>query len=218
MSAAAKVIERVQAFDEAASYEALQSLKTAYHRFAARKQPDEARTVLLEGALLMLARREVTCATELGRMLVNSLTTAAKGAGGSKTAGAGSAAAAGGARAAADAAAAAEGLCRVLAGFAALPATAAGTPAAAVDAQVDEVGRFATEAVKWAQRCVFDRREGDAGHRRGPLAPSSRSKRNPRPAPPPLKKPNNNPTPNKQTGPTSPRRPSRACTTCTPGT
>jgi hypothetical protein len=142
MSAAAKVIERVKSsFDHGASYEALQSLKTAYYRFAARKQPEEARTVLLEGALLMLTRQEVTCATELGRMLVDALTQQAAGDGANG--------------AAASAASDADGLCRVLAGFAALPAPADGSaPAAAVDAQVDEVGRFAMEAVKWAQRCV----------------------------------------------------------------
>lgn len=136
----AKVIERVEALDPAASYEGLQMLKTAYYRFAARKQPAEARAVLLEGALLMLRRGEVTCATELGRMLVDTLTRQEEDVGG-----------VGGGNDN-NAAAAADGLARVLAAFAALPSPAEGRPAAAVDAQVDEVGRFAMEAVKWAQK------------------------------------------------------------------
>jgi hypothetical protein len=132
----AKVIERVQALDPGASYEGLQMLKTAYYRFAARKQPSEARAVLLEGALLMLRRGEVTCATELGRMLVDTLMRQEENEDGGGDA----------------VAANADGLCRALAAFAALPAPAEGTPAAAVDAQVDEVGRFAMEAVKWAHK------------------------------------------------------------------
>jgi hypothetical protein len=134
----AKVIERVKALDAGASYEGLQMLKTAYHRFAARKQPAEARAVLLEGSVLMVERGEVTCATELGRMLVKALGEPVDGAG---------------ADADADAAASsADGLCRVLAALAALPAPAEGTPAAGVDATVDEAGRFAMEAIKWAQK------------------------------------------------------------------
>lgn len=137
----AKVIERVAALEAGASYEGLQMLKTAFYRFGARKQPREARAVLLEGALLMLRRGEVTCATELGRMLVDALSRQQDEATGE--------------RAGDDdaAAAAAEGLSSVLAAFASLPAPAApGAPAAAVDAQVDEVGRFAMEAVRWAHK------------------------------------------------------------------
>lgn len=132
----AKVIERVKALDAGASYEGLQMLKTAYHRFAARKQPAEARAVLLEGSVLMVERGEVTCATELGRMLVKAL-------GGDATEGGDDSDAS---------SSSADGLCRVLAALAALPAPAEGTPAAGVDATVDEAGRFAMEAIKWAQK------------------------------------------------------------------
>jgi len=142
----AKVIERVSALDAGASYEGLQMLKTAFYRFGARKQPREARAVLLEGALLMLRRGEVTCATELGRMLVDALSRQEEGEaiGGSGGGGGGGEG---------DGDGGAEGLCSVLAAFAALPAPAGPrAPAAAVDAQVDEVGRFAMEAVRLAHK------------------------------------------------------------------
>jgi len=67
-----KVLQKVQLLiEEGNFYEAQQLTKTIYFRHYSRKNIAEAKQVLLSGAITMLNSKQINCASELGKLLLN---------------------------------------------------------------------------------------------------------------------------------------------------